>query len=53
MLAQHGYIFSNKVIQKQFNKEDWYKAQHSNIEDYLSKIEKINIAKLQKLEQQY
>lgn len=53
ILAEHGYIFSNKVIQKQFSKEGWYKAQHSNVEAFLSKIEKINLTKLQKLERQY
>ena len=53
ILAEHGYIFANKVIQKQFDKEDWYEAKYSNVEAYLTKIEKINIAKLQKLERQY
>ena len=53
ILAQHGYIFSNKVIQKQFNKEGWYEAKHSNVEDQLTKIERINVTKLQKLERQY
>ena len=53
ILAEHGYIFANKVIQKQFDKEDWYEARHTNVDAFFTKIEKINIAKLQKLERQY
>lgn len=55
IFAEHGYIFSNQVIQKQFEKEDWYEAQSTNseIETFLTEIEKINLAKLQKLERQY
>ncbi len=53
ILAEHGYIFSNKVIQKQFRKEDWYHAQHINVDTLFTEIEKINLTKLQKLEIQY
>ena len=53
ILAEHGYIFANKVVQKQFNKEDWYEAKHTKVEGLLTEIEEINIAKLQKLERQY
>jgi YARHG domain len=53
ILAEHGYIFSNNVIQKQFEKEDWYTPRHTEIEPFLTKIEKINLTKLQKLERQY
>lgn len=53
VLAEHGYIFSNNVIQKQFNSEDWYEARYTNVETFLTQVEKINITKLQKLERQY
>ena len=53
ILAQHGYIFSNEEIQNQFDKEDWYLAWYTDVEAYISEIEKINLAKLQKLERQY
>ncbi len=53
ILAEHGYIFSNKVIQKQFNNEDWYQPRHVNVDTLFTEIEKINLSKLQKLERQY
>ncbi len=53
IFAQHGYIFFNKVIQKQFEKESWYKPRRMNIEGMLSEIEKINLAKLQQLEKRF
>ena len=53
VLADHGYIFSNNVTQKQFNKENWYVAKYDNIDSLLTEIEKINLTKLQKMERQY
>ncbi len=53
IFAQHGYIFATEEIQNQFDKEDWYHAQYTDIEAFVTEIEKINLAKLQKLERQY
>ncbi len=53
IMAEHGYIFSNKVIKKKFDKKSWYQPRHTNIEAFLSEIEKINLTKLYQLERQY
>ena len=53
ILADHGYIFGAEKYRRQFMEKAWYNPRYNDVEAFLSPIEKINIAKLQRLEKQY
>jgi len=43
IFARHGYIFQTAEMKQYFQKQSWYKPQHSNVTAKLSSIETKNI----------
>lgn len=50
ILARHGFVFSDPSISDYFNSQSWYKGEFSNIDSFLSTIEKRNIEFIQQHE---
>ena len=51
IFARYGYIFkSGGEIEKYFKSQDWYSAQHDNVNDFLTDLEKENIKLIQQIE---
>jgi hypothetical protein len=48
IFARYGYIFkSGGKMAEYFSKQSWYKPYHTNVDDFLTKIEKHNIELIQ------
>jgi YARHG domain len=51
IFARYGYIFkANGRMDTYFNFQDWYQKQHENVDQFLTDIEKINIATIKSKE---
>lgn len=50
IFARHGYCFAKKHLRQQFENEDWYVPNTVDIKDYLTDIEKKNIALIKRYE---
>ena len=50
IFARHGYCFSKKEFRQQFESEDWYVPDTTDIRGRLTDIEKKNIALIQRYE---
>jgi len=51
IFARYGYKFkTGGKMNKHFSKKSWYKAQNTNVDNFLTKIEKANITFLKKQE---
>lgn len=51
IFARYGYRFKKGgAMDTYFSKQDWYRAQHSDVNDFLTAIEKANIKTIQALE---
>ncbi|MEO7659927.1 MAG: YARHG domain-containing protein, partial [Pyrinomonadaceae bacterium] len=50
IFARHGYCFNKKHLRQQFENEDWYIPNTVDIKDYLTDIEKKNIAVIKRYE---
>jgi hypothetical protein len=44
IFARHGYIFKTEEMKQYFQNQLWYKPRYSDVNDFLSKIEKVNIS---------
>jgi hypothetical protein len=44
IFARHGYIFKTEEMKQYFQNQFWYKPRFSDVNDFLSKIEKVNIS---------
>lgn len=53
IFARYGYVFiSGGKMDTYFKRQDWYSGIYENVDEYLTEIEKINIANIQKLEEE-
>ena len=50
LFARHGYCFKKKELRQQFENEDWYIPNTVDIKNYLTDIEKTNIALIKRYE---
>ncbi|HQX57180.1 MAG TPA: YARHG domain-containing protein [Pyrinomonadaceae bacterium] len=50
IFARHGYCFKKKELRQQFENEDWYIPNTVDIKNYLTDIEKTNIALIKRYE---
>lgn len=50
IFARHGYTFKRADLKEYFSQKSWYNPQYSNVDKYLSKIEKQNIETIKKAE---
>lgn len=50
IFAKHGYIFKSKDLKEHFNKFDWYKPEHENVDKMLSDIDVKNIELIKSFE---
>ena len=51
IFARYGYIFrSGGKMETYFSKQDWYRPQHTDVNDFLTEIEKGNIQLIRKFE---
>jgi len=51
IFARYGYLFKKGgAMEKYFKGQDWYRAQHKNVELFLTEIEKSNIEMIRKIE---
>lgn len=48
--AHHGYRFSDAATRQYFEEQDWYFAQHDNVDTLLSDVERINLEKIRRIE---
>ena len=47
ILAQHGYVFTDKALKKYFKARPWYKPARDNSSIQLNFIEQMNVARIQ------
>jgi hypothetical protein len=53
IFARYGYIFrEGGTMSNYFKTQKWYKAEHKNVDDFLTNLEKVNIEKIQQTEKQ-
>lgn len=52
IFAKHGYIFNSQDLKDYFSKFDWYKPKYKDVKSLLTETDKINIATIQKAENQ-
>ncbi|HEX6280134.1 MAG TPA: YARHG domain-containing protein [Pyrinomonadaceae bacterium] len=50
IFARHGYCFNRKELRQQFENEEWYVPNTVDIKDFLTEIEKKNIALIKRYE---
>ena len=50
IFARHGYIFKRADLKEYFSQKSWYNPQYTNVDKYLSTIERQNVAIIQKVE---
>ena len=51
IFARYGYIFnSGGEMEAYFKKQDWYSAHHSDVNNFLTELEKENIKQIKSIE---
>ncbi|HEU5291701.1 MAG TPA: YARHG domain-containing protein [Cyclobacteriaceae bacterium] len=50
VFAVYGYIFKTEPLKSHFAAMPWYKGEHDNVDDYLTDLEKENIALIKQVE---
>jgi len=50
IFARHGYIFKSNDLKEYFSQFNWYEPKYSNVSSMLSKVEKKNVAFIQRYE---
>lgn len=50
IFAAHGYIFKTSAMKDYFSKQAWYKSQHKDVNHLLTDVEKVNIPRIVKRE---
>ncbi len=50
IFARHGYIFKRADLKEYFSQKTWYNPQYTNVDKYLTAIERQNVAVIQKVE---
>jgi hypothetical protein len=50
IFARHGYIFKTDDMKRYFNGQAWYNPRYNNVDNFLSSIEKKNIALIMRYE---
>lgn len=50
IFARYHYLFKTKKMSNYFNKQEWYKGYHQNVNSFLIEIEKENIKNIREIE---
>ena len=50
IFARYGYIFQSTILTDVFSEYDWYKPEYTNVDDFLTETDKINIDHIKQYE---